>query len=504
MMGSLGRIAKGTGIIIFGQFLGMGLGFITRIVIARTITQTEYGIFSLGLMLVNIFATISVIGLNQGVPRQLAYYKSHSEKIKEIVGSSVLIGIFFGFFSFLLLFFTSEVISTRLFDNPTLIEPLRVFSVGIPFLVVVNILTSVFRGFERPVVNVYFSALRSVTFLSLVVIIFILQLSLRDIIYAFVFSTVFTCLVISFYSAKIPIKISLDIKSTVKEMIYFSVPLLGVISIGLIMSWTDIFMLGYFKNSDAVGLYESARPLARFIFILFGSVGFMYNPVASQLFSENRINELKRNYQIITKWMFSITLPIFFIMFLFPSVVLEYTFGLNYVPAANALRILVLGFMFHAFLGVNGLTMVVMGENRLLFSLNLFNAASNIILNIILIPQFGVTGAALATASSYIMANTLISSYLYRLSGIHPFTKNYLKPLIFSTVIILLIFIISFFLKLTLWLVFISLIAYIVAYFLFLLLSRSFDKEDIDLLLAVERRAGLNLSVLKKILKRFV
>jgi hypothetical protein len=63
---SLQKIAKGTGIVFIGTIIGMLLGFIGRIILVRYITQTEYGIYCLALVIISIFATISTLGLQEG------------------------------------------------------------------------------------------------------------------------------------------------------------------------------------------------------------------------------------------------------------------------------------------------------------------------------------------------------------------------------------------------------------------------------------------------------
>jgi len=66
MIDPLQKVAKGTGIILMGTAIGMGLGLLSRILFVRSITQVEYGIFSLALVLFNVFVTVS-IGLSEGV-----------------------------------------------------------------------------------------------------------------------------------------------------------------------------------------------------------------------------------------------------------------------------------------------------------------------------------------------------------------------------------------------------------------------------------------------------
>ena len=54
---SLQKITKGTGIVFTGTIIGLLLGFIGRVIIVRYTTQTEYGIYSLALVLMSIFVT---------------------------------------------------------------------------------------------------------------------------------------------------------------------------------------------------------------------------------------------------------------------------------------------------------------------------------------------------------------------------------------------------------------------------------------------------------------
>jgi O-antigen/teichoic acid export membrane protein len=69
---SLQKIAKGTGIVFIGTIIGMLLGFIGRVLLVRYITQTEYGIHCLALVVISIFVTISTHGLQEGSIRYIA------------------------------------------------------------------------------------------------------------------------------------------------------------------------------------------------------------------------------------------------------------------------------------------------------------------------------------------------------------------------------------------------------------------------------------------------
>lgn len=264
-------------------------------------------------------------------------------------------------------------------------------------------------------------------------------------------------------------------------------------------------MLGYFKTPDVVGLYNGALPLANLVSMPLGSTGFIYLPIISQLYSQNLMQEIKTTYQVLTKWVFAISFPIFLLLFLFPEVILSFCFGAQYVKAALALRILAAGLMFHTFLGANGMTLLVMGKSKPLMWASLLAASINIILNIILIPQWGIVGAATASLISFFVYGIFRSISLYQLSGIHPFTKSYLKPIIASGTIISIIYILTRnLLTVTYWMLPLLVILFLGLYALSLLLTRSFDAEDGEFLLAIEKRTGINASCAKKILRRFL
>ena len=262
-------------------------------------------------------------------------------------------------------------------------------------------------------------------------------------------------------------------------------------------------MLGYYKGSEVVGLYNSASPIAKLLPIFLYSASFFYVPLASSFYARGKLSEMGRIYQILTKWIFLLTLPLFALIFLFPEAVIVVFFGEKYIPAAPTLEILAIGFMFHILLGLNGWSLIIIGESRFI-SLSTFIASiSNVILNTMLIPQYGAIGAAIATSVSYFVSNLLNSIKLYQKTRIHPFSWNYVKPLIISFILLGMIKVFHLDVP-NIWYAIPILIAFLIVYLFLILLSRSIDKEDIDLLITIEKKIGIDLSALKRILGRFV
>jgi len=506
---SLRKIAKGGIIIFLGLFIGQILGFFTRIIVVRSLTPSEYGILSLVLIIVLLSFRISSLGLQAGIARYISFFKMRNDP-KRILGtilSSIYIALISGIIFFGTIFLGAGLLS-KIFNNPGIASPLRLYSFAIPFLLITAIFVSIYRGFERADIKVIFQDL----FYKFIILIgmglfALIGFSLYSAIYVYLASAILTCAALALYSRRKFFKFLRIHKPILvrQELLLFSLPLLVFIFSSQIISWSDVLMLGYFKDAAAVGIYNTALPLANYIPLFLTSSVFLYLPLATRLYSLKQYSALHRNYVVLTKWIFSATLPTFLILFLFPSAVLKFLYGGEYALAGSSLSILALGFMVHSFLGPNGQTLMVLGKSRFIMFSAIASAVINLILNLIFIPTIGMLGAAIASAAALACTNVLISIKLYALVKIHPFTKNYLKPCAVSVLSILVVYYFAVvFLKISFWMLPFLFIAFVLIYAFSLLLTKSFDREDIMLLLALEKKIGINLHFIKSILKKFI
>lgn len=510
---SLVRISKGTGIVFVGISVGLLLAFIARLLVARYATESDYGIFCLALVVLNIGALVGTLGLQEGASRNIAYARGENdrEKIKWLISVSVWFALVTSLSLGLILFLASQTIAERILHDPALGFPLKIFATAIPFFTLTNVLTSIFRGFDQIKPRIYFQdILRNTLFVLFVLGITFIGLSFRWVFYAYLGSAVIILLSLVIYTInRLPSPIVFIPRATAKpiakELLLFSLPLLGVAMLGMVITWTDTLMLGYFRTSVDVGLYNAAIPLAQLISFPLTAMLLIYMPVASGLYAHDLIPEMRRNFSILTKWLCSATLPLFLMLFIFPELVLNLFFGVNYTPAASALRILSLGFIINNLAGPNGSSLVAMGHAKFLMWTTLLVAILNIGLNAVLIPSLGLKGAAIASVAAIFLLNLVQCWKLYSLTRIQPLSKNLIKPALVSLALIFTIhFVFGDFIEVTLWMLPLIFILYYAIYGLAILFTKSFGQEDILLLLAVEKWTGLNAAPLKKILRKFL
>ncbi len=491
MIGSLRKIAKGTIIAFVGVLIFNFFEFITRVIIARYTTQGDYGIYCIGLALLTFFVFLSCLGLQGGVPRCIAYFKGkgENEKIAGVILTSLQLSTVAGIFLSALVFVSSGIL-TDVFhlEQPIIME---LFAVTIPFLVVIETLASIFVGFGDIATRVYFrDSLMSILKILGIILAAILGFGFIGIIYAYLFSMIAAAAIFSIYATK---KLSISkfkVKLNRKKLIYFSTPLLITFLSTTIITRTDTLMLGYFKTSDIVGLYNTASPLAQLLPIFLTSLSFIFVPISSQLYSKNLIGEMRRNYNILTKWVTAATLPFFFIVFLFPDAVLKIIFGSPYVGASISLRILAIGGLVQVVTGPNALTLVVIGKTKLNMIDDLIGAIANVFLNLFLIPTMGIIGAAIASTASLSIINVLKSTQIYRMYKINPFTFNFVKPLLASTLLVYIVYTLTESLintSITVWILILLFAFFSVLYGACLLFTKSFDKEDILMLKEIKK-----------------
>jgi O-antigen/teichoic acid export membrane protein len=205
--------------------------------------------------------------------------------------------------------------------------------------------------------------------------------------------------------------------------------------------------------------------------------------------------------------LFTLTFPFIMVLFLFPKTVISILFGEKYMLASTALQLLVIAFFIHAFLGPNDTTITIFGKTKMIMYFNFIAGCINVFLNYFLIPLFGINGAALSTMISLIIINSLYSAYLYKISKIHPLRRNFVLPVIISVVFIVLFYgLIVFFNleKINLLFKIISCSIIIISYFVIIIISKSYDKEDLQLFLIIEKKIGIRFNILRKIIKRFM
>jgi O-antigen/teichoic acid export membrane protein len=406
------KIAKESTISFVGMGYGQFIRYLFTALLARLVGVQYLGIYSLGNSITSIATVLGKAGTDVGLMRYVSMrdHKKDRESIKNDIRSTLKMGLVFSIVIMLAQIMLSRWLAENVFEASSLLRiVLIVYAVSIPFTALMTIATFATQGFQLLKYKIFVEYILNPTVLivSMIFVYFAFSSELA-IILPTLLTGIIGFIVANYFLKKIVGVNILNIGniSFNKEILTYSLPIMFTMILGSLLHWMDILMLGYFTNIETVGLYHPAVRTAGL-----------------------QQSILIHIYKLVTRWILTLVIPILILILLFSTKIML-LFGADFLKSSNALIILSIGTSIFAIFGVSGTVLVVSGYQKL----NLVNALSatilNICLNIILIPKYGIMGAAWATLSSmtFIAVARIIETRIFL--KINPFNVKVLKPIV--------------------------------------------------------------------------
>ena len=376
----------------------------------RVLGVVDYGHYVLGLTIISLGTIFSNIGLSYGIFRFVPIFRAKKD-LEKIKGVIVFCGKLLFFNSVIVsisLFCLSDYLSNTVFVKPELNVFLRVLVFALPFTIITMFSDNVFKGFNKikyKVIteDIFIMTLRLILFGACM----ILGLKAYNILYSYVITLISGSILGLYFVFKLfPDLLNRSIKAvySTKEIISYSLPLFLSRFLALILNRIDIIMIGYYLPSEDIGIYSISNRLAEVVFFIAVSIFAVFSPTIAEEFGKGKKDNIKFYLQKVTKVTLMLTTPIFFVIILLSDELLG-IFGDEFISGKVPLNILAVSFLLNSILGYYGQVLGVTGRSKLIFLNSFFGAIINIILNLILIPKYGLIGAALATGSSIFLVN---------------------------------------------------------------------------------------------------
>lgn len=417
------ELLKGSSIAFILKIIGVGLGYIFTLLIARWYGADIIGIYALSLTLLNIFAIIGVFGFDNALIKFVAEYNSHNKfhLIKEVYHKVLTISIPLSFLLSLILFFNANFFAKIIFKNEEMMVFFQVVSFGIIPLVVLKINGAMFRGLKEIKEFSFFDSILIFLLATIFLTFFYFfnftnKMVVGSQIIAIILTTLVSFLVLHKKIHMLHIQ-NLNILKY-KDILKTSLPMALSSSIALLMGWVDIIMLGMFTTQEVVGLYFIILKISAISSIVLISMNTIVAPKIAECFSQKDTVNLKRISLYSVKMIFYITFPLNIIIFLFPEIILN-CFGEQFVEASYALSILMLAQLVNSLAGANGSFLYMTGKQVVDQNINLILIVLNILLNYLLIPIYGLLGAVFATSSVMILKNIFLFIYIKKNFGFY-------------------------------------------------------------------------------------
>lgn len=399
----LQRSINNSGWLFFDHMTRIAVGFVMGIWIARYLGPANLGLLDYSVAIFSLFAALSSLGLNGIVVRELV---REPDKREEILASTFTMLAVAGGVAFLLALVTIK----SLRQNDSEVQLLvTLVAVGLIF----QAFTAIEFWFKAQVQSKYTVYARSSAFLILSLVKVILLLKAAPLIYfalavlaEIALGALFLFMV--FRTRGHHVKLNKATFSRCKNLLKDSWPaIISCLSIALFMK-IDMVMLGEMVGNEVVGIYSAASRISMLWYFLPSIIVSSVFPFIIETKAVSEELYTRRVAQLFSL-MTILALPIIVLVMIFSDILISLLFGSPYAAAGPVLAIHVMGCWF-VFLGQAQEPWDV-AEN--LMQLAMFRTASgaliNIILNLLLIPNYAAVGASVASVISLFTAGVLLN-----------------------------------------------------------------------------------------------
>ena len=211
-----------------------------------------------------------------------------------------------------------------------------------------------------------------------------------------------------------------------REVVAFSTVAYGIAGLQFVLAQTDKIVLGYYLDARRVGIYAVAMALVGFVPIALDSVNQIFSPIISELHAADNHAVLQQLYSTLTKWVMILTIPLAITMIIFAHGLMS-IFGSGFQSGTAVVMIGAVGQVFNCGVGSVGFLLLMSGNQAELMKIEAANAVLMVGLNILLVPRFGIAGAAIATTITTIATNIWALASVRRLLKVFPYNAGYFK-----------------------------------------------------------------------------
>lgn len=385
----------------FGSnILGNLLMFATTIFLTRSFEPEVYGEFRLIFSFIALIVIIFLLGRDNGI----IYFTQHNKTYEDkIIIEETFFGLFILLIGTLILYIFGKQIIDIFLNQSISIENYNLSLLMIPLWGFFNLLLAGIKA--KGMIN-YSFVLSNLTQRVLRIPFFILLALLSTSYYSLALGMILSQILLVYLAVK-----KVPFVRNIKEIDFrnfftrFSYALqLGFNAIVVVLlTKIDVIMVGKFTDNEQVAIYDTSALLAFVVMLPFIALVKSTEPFMKSLIIDKTTQE---KYYKNLKLSFELSLAVL-LLFLISSEAILNIFGSVYAQGASTLIILSLGFVALIFLGTPIELLNMNGKGKISSIILLFSIGINILLNYLLIPNYGIDGAAVATVVSLIFSKII-------------------------------------------------------------------------------------------------
>ena len=206
---------------------------------------------------------------------------------------------------------------------------------------------------------------------------------------------------------------------TTGDMLRISAPMMSAKYLTMIYTWLDILILAWYAPESKVAIYRVATRLTSLATIPLISINAIAGPKFAEAFGNHDQRRLRNSVKQATRMIFWSCMPILLFFILLPKLGLA-TFGKDFTgaEAVTVFIIVTLGQVANVLTGPVTVLLNMTGRQKVTMYYALATVIVDVSLNLILIPIYGIIGAAIATSVARTLLNVGCAAQIYFSMGV--------------------------------------------------------------------------------------
>ncbi len=434
--------ARGGLLNIVGAGLNGALTFGLVFALTRRIGQDQVGAFMVGVAALTILSQTAQLGANTGLMRFIPMLRVRGQHgalgplLRRVFPAVAVAGLVGGIF----LFSLSSVLARALgdpADAELAVEYLRLFAPIVPFAALFLVAAQCSQAFGT---------------MTPAVVVDKIGRAVMQIVGVALFASAGAASLVGAYGIAYPLGVLLlliwifrllghldtsdagggaVVAPPLAEFWKFSAPRALSTTFQVTVLWLDTILLAFLRSVDEAAVYSVATRYLAIGHLVIGALLQAMSPRLSEFLALGAMDRVQGIYRRTTTWIIAVVWPSYIGIAVFAPWLLS-LFGDEYVEGATALRIVAVAMMVAAASGPVDNVLLMAGRSW--WSVGNWGAALtvNVILNFMLIPLFGIEGAAIAWAASILVRNVVPVAEVWYLLGVHPFSGIYFRLVVAS------------------------------------------------------------------------
>jgi len=412
------EILSGSVFALVARVVSAGLALFTSIIVARFYGAEAVGILAVVnsfLMLVTIFTVVGTsTSILRLIPEHITKYSVTSaycvyRKTQFFVAMvSLLIGTVF--------YFGAGILADKVFSKPHLSFFFALASGFVIFKSLMDLNVQAVRGLLLRRTFAFMQVLPALAMISILLATTFLFRHPNNPVYAQLAAFVVTAMVGVFimdraFKRRVQHDDVVE-PITLKEILSLSLPMLLSASMHFFIAQTGVIILGMFRTESEVGHYFIAVRLATMAAYVLFAVNSLAAPKFAQLYHSGKMDDLFHVAKKSSKLIFWTTTPILLVLIVLGKPILAFFFGESFVGVYPVMILVVFGQFVNSISGPTNNFLDMIGYQRVFMRIIVLSAVINVILNLALVPFFGIYGAAFTIMISLAFWNTCTLIYI--------------------------------------------------------------------------------------------